>query len=134
MSRGGPRLHTAAVHPFDEVNGNEPFVSTRPDNEIDLQTATFRFSILDPHMSEATTCMTPGAVYRLYGCCINLYGSQGHIASMLHSKLLLFQLLYLKPSTFNLSFLSQRLSANYANRDKQRALYLADDEFKKTTR
>ena len=70
MSRGGPRLHTAAVHPFDEVNGNEPFVSTRLDNEIDLQTATFRFSILDPHMSEATTCMTPGAVYRLYGCCI----------------------------------------------------------------
>ena len=73
-SRGGPRLHTAvAVHPFDEVNGNEPFVSTRPDNEIDLQTATFRFSILDPHMSEATTCMTPGALYRLYGCCTQTF-------------------------------------------------------------
>lgn len=37
--------YTVAVHPFDEVNGNEPFVSTRPDNEIDIQTATFRFSI-----------------------------------------------------------------------------------------
>jgi hypothetical protein len=42
----GPDYYTVAVHPFDEVNGNEPFVSTRPDNEIDLQTATFRFSIL----------------------------------------------------------------------------------------